>query len=69
MCALPTARGFIRALFGNCLIFLVELEAHDGDRSSDGQHFGAFPQLFFVESGIREQSHVRSVRSLPHISY
>ncbi len=52
MCAAPTARGFIRALFGNCLIFLVELVACDGDRSSDRLYFGAFPQLFFVESGI-----------------
>lgn len=50
MCATRTARGFIRALFGNCLIFFVEVVAQDGD--SDRLYFGAFPQLFFVESGI-----------------
>ncbi len=52
MCSIFTTRGFIRARFGNCLIFLVEPEAHDGDWSGDRQCVGAFPQLFFVESGI-----------------
>lgn len=68
MCTICTVMGFIKALFGNCLIFLVELVAYDEDRSSDRLYFGAFPQLF---CGVRnkQQSHVRSLRALPHISY